>query len=342
MPKSPQINEVLPLLYLHGLSSSDFVPALQQFLGTSSGLSAPVITRLTVQWAGRGPSLRRPGSVRRRLRLPVGRRRAPARKFVEAVAKVIDDLLAFYNFPAEHWVHLRTTNPIESTFATVRHRTKVTNGPGSKAAGLAMAIKLIEAAQQRWRALNAPHVVAFGPYRRPLRARQTRRASPTGGRMIITLCPPKAAGPLRISATGQQAVDTLRTLGDPRVLCRLPGSRSGWAVDRPSGLFISAYFDTDDRVEAIEFGRGHDNTADPVTYNGLNVFATPATELVTQLRHHTTVRKDEDGHAFTAPDLLLTFRRPTAPETPDDQDGRFFTSVLLARPGYYNDLNDES
>ena len=48
--KSPQINEVLPLLYLHGLSSSDFVPALQQFLGTSSGLSAPVITRLTVQW----------------------------------------------------------------------------------------------------------------------------------------------------------------------------------------------------------------------------------------------------------------------------------------------------
>jgi transposase-like protein len=48
--KSPQINEVLPLLYLHGLSSQDFVPALQQFLGTSSGLSAPVITRLTVQW----------------------------------------------------------------------------------------------------------------------------------------------------------------------------------------------------------------------------------------------------------------------------------------------------
>jgi transposase-like protein len=48
--KSPRISEVLPLLYLHGLSSSDFVPALQQFLGTSSGLSAPVITRLTVLW----------------------------------------------------------------------------------------------------------------------------------------------------------------------------------------------------------------------------------------------------------------------------------------------------
>ena len=48
--------------------------------------------------------------------------------------------------------HLRTTNPIESTFATVRHRTKITKGPGSRAAGLAMAFKLIEAAQDRWRA----------------------------------------------------------------------------------------------------------------------------------------------------------------------------------------------
>jgi hypothetical protein len=61
----------------------------------------------------------------------------------------------------EHWIHLRTTNPIESTFATVRHRTKVTKGPGSKAAGLAMAFKLIEAAQARWRAVNAPHLVAL-------------------------------------------------------------------------------------------------------------------------------------------------------------------------------------
>jgi putative transposase len=56
---------------------------------------------------------------------------------------------------------LRTTNPIESTFATVRHRTKITRGPGSKAAGLAMAFKLITAAQDRWRAVNAPHLVAL-------------------------------------------------------------------------------------------------------------------------------------------------------------------------------------
>ena len=64
-------------------------------------------------------------------------------------------------FPAEHWIHLRTTNPIESTFATVRLRTKVTKGPGSRAAGIAMAYKLIDAAQARWRAVNAPHLVAL-------------------------------------------------------------------------------------------------------------------------------------------------------------------------------------
>jgi transposase-like protein len=85
-------------------------------------------------------------------------------KFPKAVAKITDDvdvLLAFYDYPAEHWIHLRTTNPIESTFATVRHRTKVTKGPGSRAAGLAMAFKLIESAQARWRAVNAPHLVAL-------------------------------------------------------------------------------------------------------------------------------------------------------------------------------------
>ena len=56
---------------------------------------------------------------------------------------------------------MRTTNPIESTFATVRNRSKITKGPGSRAAGLAMAFKLIEAAQSRWRAVNAPHLVAL-------------------------------------------------------------------------------------------------------------------------------------------------------------------------------------
>ena len=85
-------------------------------------------------------------------------------KWPKAVAKIVDDLdvlLTFYDFPAEHWIHLRTTNPIESTFATVRLRTRVTKGPGSRAAGVEMAFKLIESAQARWRAVNAPHLVAL-------------------------------------------------------------------------------------------------------------------------------------------------------------------------------------
>jgi transposase-like protein len=80
------------------------------------------------------------------------------------VDKIRDDLtalLAFFDFPAEHWVHLKTTNAIESTFATVRLRTRVTKGPGSRAAGLAMAFKLLESAQDRWRAINGPKLVAL-------------------------------------------------------------------------------------------------------------------------------------------------------------------------------------
>ena len=290
--KSPQISEVLPLLYLHGLSSGDFVPALGQFLGSHAGLSSSTVTRLTEQWKeeaaafmtrdlsgvdyvylwvdgihlrirlGEGKlcllvmiGVRADGRKelvaladghresaeswadllrdckRRGMRAPMlavgdgalgfwsavrevlpetreqrcwfhkianvlaalpksaqpGAKKALAEiwnaedkdharaavkafaaaygaKFPKAAAKVTDDLdelLAFYEYPAEHWVHLRTTNPIESTFSTVRHRTKITRGPGSKAAGLAMAFKLIMAAQDRWRAVNAPHLVAL-------------------------------------------------------------------------------------------------------------------------------------------------------------------------------------
>ena len=85
-------------------------------------------------------------------------------KWPKAVAKITEDLdtlLAFYDFPAEHWIYLRTTNPIESTFATVRLRQRVTKGPGSRAAGVAMAFKLIESAKARWRVVNAPHFVAL-------------------------------------------------------------------------------------------------------------------------------------------------------------------------------------
>jgi putative transposase len=290
--KSPQMTEVLPLLYLHGLSSGDFGPALEQFFGTGAGLSASAVIRLTAQWQDEAKAFGKRDlsstdyvylwvdGIHLKVRLEqeklcllvmigvradgrkelVGltdgfresteswadllrdcRRRgmtAPVlavgdgalgfwkavrevfpdtreqrcwwhkqanvlgalpksvhpgaiaamkdiynaedidkaqlaikafeidygAKYPKAVAKIVDDadvLLEFYRYPAEHWIHLRTTNPIESTFATVRLRTKVTKGPGSRAAGLAMAYKLIEAAQTRWRAVNAPHLVAL-------------------------------------------------------------------------------------------------------------------------------------------------------------------------------------
>jgi putative transposase len=82
-------------------------------------------------------------------------------KAVETLTKDQDQLLTFFDFPAEHWIHLRTTNPVESPFATVKARTKVTKGAGSRRAGLAMAFKLLLAAEQRWRRVNAPHLVAL-------------------------------------------------------------------------------------------------------------------------------------------------------------------------------------
>ncbi len=290
--KSPSVAEVLPLLYLHGLSSGDFVPALEQFLGSAAGLSPATVTRLTAQWQDEAAAFARRSladsdyvylwvdgihlkvrleqdkvcllvmigvrvdgrkelvaladgfresseswadllrdAKRRGMRAPVlavgdgalgfwkalrevfpatkeqrcwfhaqgnvlaalpksahpGAKKALAEifnaedkehavkaakafadaygaKWPKAVAKItehLDVLLAFYDFPAEHWIHLRTTNPIESTFATVRLRQRVTKGPGSRAAGVAMAFKLIESAQARWRAVNAPHLVAL-------------------------------------------------------------------------------------------------------------------------------------------------------------------------------------
>ena len=78
-------------------------------------------------------------------------------KYERAVAKLTKDrdvLLAFYDFPVEHWKHIRTTNPIESTFATVRHRTGKTKDCLSRKTGLAMAFKLMMSAQKKWQKLN--------------------------------------------------------------------------------------------------------------------------------------------------------------------------------------------
>ncbi|MER6329355.1 IS256 family transposase [Streptomyces sp. NPDC001034] len=290
--KSPKVSEVLPLLYLHGLSSGDFVPALEQSLGSSAGLSPATVTRLTKQWQddhaacqqrdlaesdsvcvwadGVRPKVRlgqvhscvlvlmgvrlngtkklialaeglresaeswadllrdcrrrgmhdpelvvgdgamglwkalaevfpaarhqrcwvhkarnvtnallksaQPGATKAMQEIYNAEDRAHAEKaikafaktygakFPKAVAKITEDReeqLAFYDFPAEHWIHLRTTNPIESTFSTVKLRTKVTRGAGSTAAALAMVFKLVESAQARWRAATGAHLVAL-------------------------------------------------------------------------------------------------------------------------------------------------------------------------------------
>jgi putative transposase len=75
-------------------------------------------------------------------------------KATDCLRKDRETLLVFYEFPAEHWIHLRTTNPIESTFATVRLRTSKTKGSGSRSACLTMVFKLMEAASKGWRLLN--------------------------------------------------------------------------------------------------------------------------------------------------------------------------------------------
>lgn len=158
--RSPQISEVLPLLYVHGLSTGDFTPALEQFLGSGSGLSPASITRMTTQWQDEAKTFAtRDLSKLDYVYLWVDGIRLKIRLEQEKLCLLV--MIEFYHYPAEHWIHLRTTNPIESSFATVRLRTRVTKGPGSRAAGLAMAFKLLESAQNRWRAVNAPHLVAL-------------------------------------------------------------------------------------------------------------------------------------------------------------------------------------
>lgn len=80
-------------------------------------------------------------------------------KATECLVKDREVLLTFYDFPAEHWIHLRTTNPIESTFATVRLRTVRTKGSGSRTACLTMVFKLAQCAEKRWRRLNGQELI---------------------------------------------------------------------------------------------------------------------------------------------------------------------------------------
>jgi transposase-like protein len=101
-------------------------------------------------------------------------------KWDKAVAKLVKDrdaLLTVYDYPAEHWKHIRTSNPIESTFATVRHRTKRTKGCLSRETGLAMAFKLMMSAQTKWRKLDGqnrmPEIIQGIEFRDGIRQLQT-------------------------------------------------------------------------------------------------------------------------------------------------------------------------
>lgn len=81
-------------------------------------------------------------------------------KAAECLTRDQDKMLTFFSFPAQHWKHIRTSNPIESTFATVRLRQRVTKGAGSRNKALLMAFKLIDMAQKRWRKVSAPALLA--------------------------------------------------------------------------------------------------------------------------------------------------------------------------------------
>ena len=80
-------------------------------------------------------------------------------KAVTTLEQDADALLTFFDFPAEHWKHLRTSNVIESPFATVRLRQRVTKGAGSRTKGLLMAYKLLDMAQARWRRIDGAHLL---------------------------------------------------------------------------------------------------------------------------------------------------------------------------------------
>jgi putative transposase len=78
---------------------------------------------------------------------------------VASLTRDQEQLLTFFDFPAEHWKHFRTSNPIESAFSTVRLRQRVTQGAGSRTKGLALAYKLLDMAEQRWRKLNGSNLL---------------------------------------------------------------------------------------------------------------------------------------------------------------------------------------
>jgi len=161
----------------------------------------------------------------------------------------------------------------------------------------------------------------------PLAAWSTRRVR-------FELLPPSEVAGVTIGSTREVARDRCALLGEPEEFRRGGDGPPSFVVRRSSGLSLFVYFDSDDRVEAIEIGRPASDE-DVVLHLDHDVFATPAEELIEVCRGGNVVEVDEQGRAVTLPDLLLALWRPTVPEGPEDAEGRYFESVLLARPGYY-------
>ncbi|AZP22778.1 hypothetical protein EJC51_46100 [Streptomyces aquilus] len=152
--------------------------------------------------------------------------------------------------------------------------------------------------------------------------------------MDFDLAPPNGVGPLRIGMDRQSANAALDSLRDLSAVSA--SDRPGQHVFRPSGLMISIHC-TRDMLEAIELGRPSAPT-DRVIFRDLDVFAIPARELVQRMGEYTSIEEDPDDPAsFVASDLLLSFWRPfAADDAPEEEQGYYFSSVLLAQPGYYD------
>ncbi|MGW6396208.1 hypothetical protein ACWFR1_38210 [Streptomyces sp. NPDC055103] len=152
--------------------------------------------------------------------------------------------------------------------------------------------------------------------------------------MDLHLAPPVGVGPLRIGMTRQDANTALDSLRDLSEISE--SDRPGQHIFRPSGLMVSMHCMRGE-LQAVELARPM-ATTDRVVFRDVDVFALPAREVVARMREHTTIEADQDDPAsFVAPDLLLSFWRLfAADEDPDEEQGHYFTTVLLARPGYYD------
>ncbi|MEU2611920.1 hypothetical protein ABZ570_10100 [Micromonospora sp. NPDC007271] len=152
--------------------------------------------------------------------------------------------------------------------------------------------------------------------------------------MHLVLEPPDTLGWLRIGMSRTEAGLALDRFKDAAAVSE--SDRPGLNVFRPSGLMISVSCGAGGTVEAIELGRPYKG-GDTVTYQGVDVFALPAREVVNQLSRTVRLVEEDDGASFVAPDLLLSFWRSfVEDDDPAETQGYYFNAVLLARPGYYD------